>query len=474
VTPVRLVGIGPGHPALITVQARDAIAEADAVRHQDGCAPGLLALARQDADVAPFRGAEEVIQAARDGRSVAVLYAGDPYFFSNGAQLAMTLEAAALDFEVIPGLVAETAATTLSGMPLTVNGRATSVLLGRAEGGDSVVLRLAAGLWDHGVQALLAAGQPTERAAAFIVNPGMPGQRRLVAPLGELLRVAGERGLEGDALLVVGPGVEMSRLLDTHAQRPLHGRRILLTRARHQSEGFRRQLADLGAEVVEIPTIEIRPLPADADSRNAIRRLPDTGLVVFTSANAVEIFFQMLFAVRHDARALAASRVCAIGPETARALESKGIRAEVVAGEYTAEGLAQALEGWDLNGVHVLVPRARMGRDALPALLAERGADVQLLPVYETACPEASAGALRELFTERGVDAITFTSSSTVVNFVAAFPDRKLPPQVSRARVACMGPVTADTARKLGLAVDIIAREYTTRGLTLAIAEALA
>ncbi|MEP7104907.1 MAG: SAM-dependent methyltransferase, partial [Chloroflexota bacterium] len=109
-TPVRLVGIGPGHPALITIQAREAIVEADAVRHQDGCAPGLLALARQDADVAAFRGAEEVIQVARDGRSVAVLYAGDPYFFSNGAQLAMALENAGLEFEVIPGLVAETAA----------------------------------------------------------------------------------------------------------------------------------------------------------------------------------------------------------------------------------------------------------------------------------------------------------------------------------------------------------------------------
>ena len=473
-TPVRLVGIGPGHPALITVQAREAIVEADAVRHQDGCAPGLLALAREDADVAAFRGAEEVIQVARDGRSVAVLYAGDPYFFANGAQLAMALENAGLEFEVIPGLVAETAATALSGMPLTVNGRATSVLLGHAGGADSVVLRLAAGLWDNGVQALLAAGHAQDRPAAFIVNPGTPAQRRLVAPLGELLRVAGEHGLDGDALLVVGPGVEMSKLLDTHAQRPLHGRRILLTRARHQAEGFRRQLADLGAEVVEIPTIEIRPLPADGEARDAIRRLPDTGLVVFTSANAVEIFFQMLFDLRYDARALAASKVCAIGPETARALEGKGIRPELVAGEYTAEGLAQALEGWELKGVHVLVPRARMGRDALPALLAERGADVQLLPVYETACPEASAGALRGLFADAGVDAITFTSSSTVVNFVAAFPERRLPPLVARARVACMGPVTADTARKLGLAVDIIAREYTTRGLALAISEAMA
>jgi len=474
VTPVRLVGIGPGHPALITLQAREAITEADAIRYQDGCAPGLLALARSDADVAPLRGHEEVIQAAQAGRSVSVLYQGDPYFYSNGAELALALEKAAVDFEVIPGLVAETAATTLSGVPLTVNGRATSVQLGHLGSADSVVLRLAPGLWENGVRALLQAGHPAARPAAFIVNPGTPAQRRLVAPLGELLQVAGERGLDGDALLVSGPGVEMSHLLDTRAQRPLHGRRILITRARHQAEGFRRELADLGAEVIEIPTIEIRPLPSSAESRAAIRRLPETGLVVFTSANAVEIFFQMLFEVRHDARALAASRVCAIGPETARALEGKGIRPELVAGEYTAEGLAQALGGWDLNGMHVLVPRARMGRDALPALLADRGAEVKLLALYETVCPPSSAEALRGLFAGRGVDAITFTSSSTVVNFVNAFPERRLPPVAKQARVACMGPVTAETARKLGLTVDIIAREYTTRGLTLAIAEALA
>jgi uroporphyrinogen III methyltransferase/synthase len=248
---------------------------------------------------------------------------------------------------------------------------------------------------------------------------------------------------------------------------------VLVTRARHQSEGFRRQLTELGAVVVEIPTIEVRPIAAGAEARLAIDRLPETGLVIFTSANAVEIFFHILFDFELDARSLASSKVCAIGPETARSLEEHGIRPEMVAGEYTAEGLADALSGWDIAGRRVLVPRAKMGRDALPALLAQRGAEVQVLPVYETVRPATSADELRRLFDGDGVDVVTFTSSSTVANFIDAFPRGEMPAAVSAASIACMGPVTADTATKLGLRVDIIAREYTTRGLATALAESL-
>lgn len=456
----------------MTVQAREVIAEADVIRFMDGCAGALVALARADADVSPFRGTEELLQVAHRGGAVAILYPGDPYFFADGTKVAEALEKAGIDFEVMPGLVVDTAAPALSGIPLTVPGRAMSVALGSAEHADTVVLRLAPALWENGVRALIEAGHPAARAAAFIVNPGLPGQRRLVAPLGELLQVAHERGLEGDALLVSGPGVEMSRLLDTLSQRPLHGKRILVTRARHQSEPFRRQLSELGAIVVEVPTIEIRPVPKSREMKAAIDRLEETGLVVFTSANAVDIFFPLLLDQGRDARDLAGSKICAIGPETARSLEARGLRADLVAGEYTAEGLLAALKDWDLQGMHVLVPRARMGRDALPATLLQQGAEVTILPVYETVCPQSSTDELRRLFAGPGVDAITFTSSSTVVNFMSAFAGG-LPAAVGRAAVACMGPVTAETARKLGLTVDIIAREYTTRGLALAIAEAL-
>ncbi|TMG19445.1 MAG: uroporphyrinogen-III synthase [Chloroflexi bacterium] len=244
--------------------------------------------------------------------------------------------------------------------------------------------------------------------------------------------------------------------------------------ARAQVDPFRRELVDLGAAVVEIPTLEIRRLPIDDRVRNAIKNLDRTALVIFASANAVDIFFQMLTTSDLDARTLHNSKLCAIGQETADALAGHGLRPELVTSEYTAEGLANALEGWEMKGMRVLVPRAEVARDALPSLLANRGAEVEILPVYSAVCPAEATPALLRLFDGDGVDVITFTSSSTVVNFVQAFPEDRLPAILGDAEIACMGPVTADSARKLGLEVSIVAREYTTHGLVQAISEATA
>ena len=255
--------------------------------------------------------------------------------------------------------------------------------------------------------------------------------------------------------------------------RPLQGVRILVTRARQQASEFSQQLADQGALAIEIPTIEIRPVVEGPRIKSAIERLPETTLVVFTSANAVKIFCDFLVAAGHDAARLRTAKICAIGAETARALERRRLTPDLVAGEYTAEGLVDALAGWDLESARVLVPRAAVGRDVLPELLAQRGAEVEMLTVYETAMPAGTPQALRQLFAGDGVDVITFTSSSTVQNFAAAFPGRNLREVVRGARIACIGPVTAVTADELGLPADIVAREFTTRGLAAAIAAAL-
>ena len=471
---VRLVGVGPGHPGLATVQATEAIRFADVIRHCDGCGAGLLHLAPVTADIAPLESHDEVIRLARAGRSVTVLFPGNPYAFSNGSALAEKLERAGVDFEALPGLIVELAAPMMSGIPLTIEGLSASIGFGLVKGGETVVLRLASGWWESGISALLADGRSAETPAALLLNPGLPGQHRVSAPLGELLRKASTYGLRGDALLVLGPGVEKAERLDTMSRRPLHGRRILITRARHQVDPFRRELVDLGAAVIEVPTLEIRPMPTDERVGNAIKSLDHTALVIFASANAVDIFFQMLLGTGADARALHNSKLCAIGQETAECLERHGLRPELVTSEYTAEGLAKALEGWDMKGMRVLVPRAEVARDALPSLLANRGAEVEILPVYRSMCPPEAGPALLRLFNAEGVDVITFTSSSTVYNFVKAFPEDRLPAILGDAEVACMGPVTADTARKLGLSVAIVAREYTTHGLVQAIAEAAA
>jgi uroporphyrinogen III methyltransferase/synthase len=468
------VGVGPGHPGLATIQAVEAIREADIIRHSDGCGAGLLHYAAPGADIGPLDSAEEVVRLARLGRKVTVLFPGNPYAFSNGSQMAERLEHAGVDFEAVPGLILELAAPVMSGIPLTIEGRSASIGFGLVKGAETVVLRLASGWWESGISALLADGRKSDTPAALILNAGQPGQHRVGAPLGELARKAATYGLRGDALLVVGPGVEMSDHLDTLSKRPLHGRRVLITRARHQVDPFRRELVDMGAAVVEIPTLEVKPMPTDERVRKAIAGLGHTALVIFASANAVDIFFKMLVEAGADARALHASKLCAIGQETAEMLQSHGLRPELVTSEYTAEGLAKALEGWEMEGMRVLVPRAEVARDALPSLLAMRGAEVEILPVYQAVCPVPAGPALLRLFGAEGVDLVTFTSSSTVANFVRAFPEDKLPAMLGDAEIACMGPVTADTARKLGLRVDIVAREYTTHGLVQAIVEAAA
>ncbi len=471
---VRLVGVGPGHPGLATVQAVEAIKDADVIRNADGCGTGLLHLAPGNADIAPLESIDEVVRLARSGRKVTVLFPGNPYAFSNGSEIAERLDRAGIDFEAVPGLIVELAAPVMSGIPLTNEGLSASIGFGLVTGGDTVVLRLASGWWESGIAALLQNGRPPETPAALIVNPGLPGQHRVSSALGELARKAATYGLRGDALLVLGPGVEMAERLDTMAKRPLHGRRILITRARHQVDPFRRELVDLGASVVEIATIEIRRLPTDDRVTRAINNLERTALVIFASANAVDIFFQMLLTTGSDARALHNTKLCAIGQETADALGAHGLRPELVTSEYTAEGLANALQGWEMAGMRVLVPRAEVARDALPSLLANRGAEVEILPVYSAVCPAEAGPALLRLFDGEGVDVITFTSSSTVYNFVRAFPEDRLPAILGDAEIACMGPVTADSARKLGLNVSIVAREYTTHGLVQAIAEATA
>ena len=314
---VKLVGVGPGHPGLATVQAIEAIKDADVIRHSDGCGVGLLHLAAATADVAPFQSTDEIVRFARAGKRVSVLFPGNPYAFSNGSQVAEKLERAGVDFEAVPGLIVELAAPVMSGIPLTIEGRSASIGLGLVKGAETVVLRLASGWWESGISALLADGRDSDTPAALILNPGQPGQHRVSAPLGELARKAATYGLRGDALLVLGPGVEMAEQLDTMSKRPLHGRRVLITRASHQVDPFRRELVDLGASVVEIPTIEIQPMPLDDRVRKVIAELEGTALVIFASANAVHIFFQMLLASGKDARALHPSKLCAIGQETA-------------------------------------------------------------------------------------------------------------------------------------------------------------
>jgi len=254
-------------------------------------------------------------------------------------------------------------------------------------------------------------------------------------------------------------------------RRPLDGLRVVVTRFRQPGDPLRTELAGLGAEVIDVPTIEIRPLPYGPGIETALAKLGRTALAVFTSANSVRFFFSMLEISGRGLEALAGCRVCAVGPSTAKALEDFGVLPDLVAREYTAEGLGAVLMGWDVAGQRILIPRVRVARDSLPALLTSRGATVEVLPLYETVCPAEAARLLEEAFTMGVVDLVTFTSSSSVTNFVRALTPVVPLEQLRRQRtqVACLGPVTAETARRLGLHVDIMPHEYTVPALVQAI-----
>ncbi|HEY3289539.1 MAG TPA: uroporphyrinogen-III synthase [Anaerolineae bacterium] len=241
---------------------------------------------------------------------------------------------------------------------------------------------------------------------------------------------------------------------------PLNGRRVLVTRARAQSDGLTAQLAMLGAQVIALATIEIAPMPDSSLLDAAIAHLTDYDWVIFTSVNGVAAFWQRLKDTGANAHSLQHLAVAAIGPATAQALREQGINPQFVPSEYVAEAIASGIGA--VAGKHILLPRAEIARDALAVALRQRGAKVDEVPVYRTLPPAPDAQALDEL--RRGVDAILFTSSSTVRNFIAMAGR-----DTGAAVIACIGPITAQTARELGMPVDVIASEYTTDGLVRAL-----
>lgn len=250
---------------------------------------------------------------------------------------------------------------------------------------------------------------------------------------------------------------------------PLRGRRIVVTRARAQARALTSLLQAEGAKVLEFPVIEVVPPESWEALDAAVRRLGDYGWVIFTSANGVRFFWERLEAAGCDGRSLGGARVVAIGPATAEALRARGIEPDRIPTAYQAEGILAALADEPLDGVGILIPRAAAARDVLPAELRKRGARVDVVPAYRTVPARREAQALRDLLERRGVDAVTFTSSSTVTNFCRALGETAVPPLLEGVAIACIGPITAGTAREHGLTPHVVCTEYTIPALVSAL-----
>ncbi len=486
-----LVGAGPGDPGLMTARSLALIATADVILYDRLIPAGALDGARDDAELVYVgkqpgevameqeRIGEELVARARDGKSVVRLKGGDPFVFGRGGEEAEALAAAGLPFEIVPGVTAGVAAPAYAGIPVTHRDDSSAVafVTGHEDPGKpetaldwnalaafpgTLVLYMGVKNLPDIARRLAAAGRDPNEPAAAVERGTYPRQRVVAATLATLAEEVEKADLRPPSILLFGPVAARREEIAWLEARPLHGLRVVVTRARAQASGLAGALSDLGAEVVQLPAIRIEARTGSAEVAAAIEALHTYALVCFTSPNGVRLLFDAMADRGVDARALAAAQVAAIGPGTARVLRQRGVVADVVPERFVAEALVEALEPLDVQGKPVLVARAAEAREVLPDALRDRGADVDVVAVYETVReqpgPEAIAAAME-------ADYLTFTSSSTVRNFLevtgGSVPDG--------ARVVSIGPVTSETAREAGLEVHVEASRHDPAGLVEAL-----
>lgn len=488
---VYLVGAGPGDPGLMTARSLELIAAADTIFYDRLIPPGALDGARENAElvyvgkqpgvpsVPQEQIGERLIEAAHAGRSVVRLKGGDPFVFGRGGEEGEALREAGIEFEVVPGVTAGVAATAYAGIPVTHRDDASAVAfvtghedpekdesaldweaLARFPG--TLVFYMGVKRLGENAAALIEAGRDAGEPAAAIERGTWPGQRTVEATLGTIAAAVAREEVKAPALIVVGEVAKRREQLTWLELRPLHGRRVVVTRARAQASGLARTLRELGAEVVELPAIRIEPRIDSEEVQKVAGALGIYELVCLTSPNGVRLLFEAMENAGLDARALAGVTVAAIGPGTARALAERGVLADVVPERFVAEGLIEALEDEEVAGARVLVARAAEARDVLPDALRERGAEVDVVPLYETVREEPRA---EEIEAAQSADYVTFTSSSTVTNLTAVLGDR-FP---TGARIVSIGPITSETVRDAGLEVDVEAERHDVDGLLAAL-----
>jgi uroporphyrinogen III methyltransferase/synthase len=484
-----LVGAGPGDPGLMTARSLELVATADVVMYDRLIPEGAIAGARPDAELVyvgkkpgdPAMPQEEIqaliVERALSGRSVVRLKGGDPFVFGRGGEEAETLREAGVPFEVVPGVTAGIAATAYAGIPVTHRDDASAVAFvtghedpdkpesaidwqALAAFPGTLVLYMGVKNLPSISANLIEAGRDSEQPAAAVMRGTLPDQRAVVATLATLPEAVAEAGLGAPSILLFGDVARHRERIAWLERRPLHGRRVVVTRARAQASGLARTLAGLGAEVVELPAIRIEPLIESDEVADAIEAVHAYALVCLTSPNGVRLLFEALASRGLDARALAGATVAAIGPGTARELRSRGLIPDIVPPRSIAESLIESLREVEVAERPVLIARAREARDVLPEALAERGARVDVVPLYETVREEAEPALIEAA---RDADYVTFTSSSTVRNFVEAM--RAGADGIGRPRVVSIGPVTSETARELGLEVAVEATRHDPGGL---------
>ena len=481
-----LVGAGPGDPGLITVKGLEALRSADVIIYDRLAPPELLQQARSDARLinaskapgATQMGQDEInatmISEARAGNSVCRLKGGDPFVFGRGGEESVALRRAGIWFEVIPGVSSAIAAPASSGIPVTHRGvsRSCTIATGSTESGEvdeeywrqmaqvegTLVVLMGAGNIAKITDALVKYGRPHDQPAAGTYAGTRSDQTTITGTVSTIAKLTAQRGLDAPIVFTFGDVVSLAPEIDWITQLPLHGKRAVVSRARSSNSRLAAGLRELGATVFETPAIRIEPLESFAELDGVLADVAQYDWISFASANAVHQVFGRLLENGRDARMLAAVRVAAIGPATVDALAQHGIVADLVPVYYSSQGLIDAFNVLPESPKRVLAFKSDIGRESVMQGLSQMGATVHAVPAYRTVRADESAAIAKSAYVQ-GVDITTFTSSSTVTNLLGMLDGD--PEPINRGVVTCIGPITAGTARELGIRVDIVPPVHT-------------
>lgn len=487
---VYLVGAGPGDYKLLTLKALDCIKEAEVIVYDRLANPQYLELARPDAELIYVGKAssdhtmtqdeinEVLAVKAKEGKVVTRLKGGDPYVFGRGGEEGEYLLERNVAFEVVPGITSAIGGLCYAGIPITHRDYTPSfhVVTGHlkdetndtinwnalaAMNGTIVFLMGLSNL--HKIcHNLMEQGMNPETSAAVINWATRPNQKVATGTLMTIEEEVKKAGLTSPSLIVVGEVVKLREKLNFFENRPLFGQNIMVTRSRTQSSDLKAKLIELGANVFEIPTIEIMPRQ-DANIDEKLQTLKGYSYIVFGSQNAVSLFFERLYALGKDARSLGDAKVVAVGSATAKCLETYGIRPDFMPERFTQESIAQLLETKLTKEDKVLMPQGSLARDVLAKRMGEI-CEVETLLLYDTVLNESSKERLKTLLDHERIDAITFTSSSTAKNLMALL-DEEGKAKVKQIKCISIGEITSKVMRDLGLVVYKEANPFTIEGL---------
>jgi|TARA_B100001964_G_scaffold243120_1_gene320124 uroporphyrinogen III methyltransferase/synthase len=495
---VSLVGAGPGDPGLITVKALHSLRTADAIVYDRLSDPGLLAQARPDAEMfdagkgpGDVRMTQDQINAllvelSSAGKSVCRLKGGDPFVFGRGGEEALALSAEGLTFEIVPGVTSSIAAAAYAGIPITHRAISTSftVVTGSEDPAKpdsqinwgalaalpgTLVFLMGWRALPAITHELISRGASPDRLAALVQWGTTPKQRSVTGTLANIAEVGKAAGLGSPVAVIVGDVVGLRDGIAWFDNKPLFGKRVLITRTRSQVSRLRTELESAGAWCVEFPAISIVPVADPAALDEALNRLSEYDWLTIASGNGARGLRARMDALGLDGRSFADVKIAAVGPATGVTVrEQLGVTPDLVPEEYVSDAVLREMKALGMDGKRVLVVGSDIGRDVLPDGLTELGATVDRVNGYETHRPDNSGDQVAAAFSDPGVDITTFTSSSGVDNLVelAGGPDL-----INGTVTAAMGPITAERARGRGLRVDVVAPERTMKSLAGAIVE---